>query len=238
MSQVIEVITSVERRRRWSGAEKERLVTASLESSVSAVAREAGIHPSQLYGWRRQLLRTVAGDGLCSRADCGGAGADRRSGLDRGGAGRRITGADHGGGRSCHADDDDGDACGRDAAAMTIALPSGTRVWLATGHTDMRKGFDGLALLVQETLKRDPHGGHLFVFRGRRGSLIKVLWHDGQGMCLFAKRLERGRFVWPSTVAREDADRTVTITPAQLGYLLEGIDWRLPQHTWRPQAAG
>ena len=52
------------------------------------------------------------------------------------------------------------------------------------------------------------------------------------------ERLERGRFVWPSTMAREGADRTVTITPAQLGYLLEGIDWRLPQHTWRPQAAG
>jgi transposase len=68
--------------------------------------------------------------------------------------------------------------------------------------------------------------------------LIKVLWHDGQGLCLFAKRLERGRFVWPSTVAGGGADRTVTITPAQLGYLLEGIDWRLPQHTWRPQAAG
>jgi transposase len=119
-----------------------------------------------------------------------------------------------------------------------ISLLAGARVWLATGHTDMRKGFDGLALLVQETLKRNPHTGHLFVFRGRRGSLIKVLWHDGQGMCLFAKRLERGRFVWPSTVAREDADRTVTITPAQLGYLLEGIDWRLPQRTWRPQAAG
>ncbi len=119
-----------------------------------------------------------------------------------------------------------------------ISLPAGSRVWLATGHTDMRKGFDGLALLVQETLKRNPHTGHLFVFRGRRGSLIKVLWHDGQGMCLFAKRLERGRFVWPSTVGREGEDRTVTITPAQLGYLLEGIDWRLPQPTWRPQAAG
>jgi len=119
-----------------------------------------------------------------------------------------------------------------------ISLPAGARVWLATGHTDMRKGFDGLALLVQETLKRNPHAGHLFVFRGRRGSLIKVLWHDGQGMCLFAKRLERGRFVWPSTVAREAEDRAVTITPAQLGYLLEGIDWRLPQQTRRPQAAG
>jgi transposase len=119
-----------------------------------------------------------------------------------------------------------------------IPVPSGVRVWLATGHTDKRKGFDGLAVLVQETLKRNPHNGHLFVFRGRRGGLIKVLWHDGQGMCLFAKRLERGRFVWPSIAPREGTDMTVTITPAQLGYLLEGIDWRLPQHTWRPQAAG
>jgi transposase len=79
-----------------------------------------------------------------------------------------------------------------------IPVPSGARVWLAAGHTDMRKGFDGLALMVQETLRRDPHGGHLFVFRGRRGGLIKVLWHDGQGLCLFSKRLERGRFLWPS----------------------------------------
>ena len=114
-----------------------------------------------------------------------------------------------------------------------IPVPAGVRVWLATGHTDMRKGFDGLALMVQETLNRDPHGGHLFVFRGRRGDLIKCLWHDGQGMCLFAKRLECGRFLWPST-----ADGTVTISTAQLGYLLEGIDWRMPQKTWRPTAAG
>ena len=114
-----------------------------------------------------------------------------------------------------------------------IPVPPGVRVWLATVHTDMRKGFDGLALMVQETLKRDPHGGHLFVFRGRRGDLIKCLWHDGQGMCLFAKRLERGRFLWPSA-----ADGTVTISTAQLGYLLEGIDWRMPQKTWRPTAAG
>jgi len=114
-----------------------------------------------------------------------------------------------------------------------IAFPAGVRVWLATGHTDMRRGFDGLALLVQEQLKRDPHSGQLFVFRGRRGGLIKILWHDGQGLCLFSKRLERGRFIWPS--ASGDA---VTITAAQLGYLLEGIDWRMPQHTWRPRAAG
>jgi transposase len=114
-----------------------------------------------------------------------------------------------------------------------IAVPIGARVWLATGRTDMRRGFDGLALQVQETLKRDPHCGHLFVFRGRRGDLIKILWHDGLGMCLFSKRLERGRFLWPSA-----ADGTVSITPAQLAYLLEGIDWRMPQRTWRPTAAG
>ena len=112
-------------------------------------------------------------------------------------------------------------------------IPGNTRVWLASGHTDMRKGFDGLALLVQETLRRDPHGGHLFVFRGRRSDLIKVLWHDGQGFCLFSKRLDRGRFVWPSTSAG-----VVTISPGQLGYLIEGIDWRMPQKTWCPAAVG
>lgn len=95
-----------------------------------------------------------------------------------------------------------------------IGLPSETRVWLASGATDMRRGFNGLALLVQETLLRDPHCGHLFVFRGKRGGLLKILWHDGQGLCLFAKRLERGRFVWPRTEGE-----AVTITPAQLGYL-------------------
>ena len=115
---------------------------------------------------------------------------------------------------------------------MTL-LPSGARVWLATGHTDMRKGFDGLALIVQETLKRDPHCGHLFVFRGRRGDLIKCLWWDGQGLCLFAKRLERGRFLWPSV-----AGGAVTISGAQLGYLLSGIDWRMPGESWRPSASG
>ncbi|WP_442870061.1 IS66 family insertion sequence element accessory protein TnpB [Bradyrhizobium sp. CCBAU 45394] len=71
------------------------------------------------------------------------------------------------------------------------------------------------------------------MFRGRSGKLIKILWHDGLGLSLYAKRLERGRFLWPSS-----ADGVVTITPAQLGYLLEGIDWRMPQQTWRPQAAG
>ena len=75
-----------------------------------------------------------------------------------------------------------------------IPFPAGVRVWLATGHTDMRKGFDGLALMVQEKLKQDPHGGHLFVFRGRRGGLLKVLWHDGQGIRVGAARDTEGQF--------------------------------------------
>lgn len=114
-----------------------------------------------------------------------------------------------------------------------IPIAAGVRVWLATGHTDMRKGFPGLSLQVQEVLRHDPLGGHLFVFRGRRGDLIKVIWHDGQGACLFSKRLERGRFIWPTPVGG-----VIPLTPAQLGYLLEGIDWRMPQKTWTPGAVG
>ena len=114
-----------------------------------------------------------------------------------------------------------------------ILVPAGVRVWLATGHTDMRRGFPSLTLLVQEMLKADPHGGHLFVFRGKRGDLVKIIWHDGQGACLFSKKLERGRFIWPMP-----AEGAVTISPAQLGYMLEGIDWRAPQKTYRPEIAG
>ena len=114
-----------------------------------------------------------------------------------------------------------------------IPVAAGVRIWIATGHTDMRKGMQGLALLVQEGLGRDPFAGDVFVFRGRAGSLIKALWHDGIGLSLYAKRLDRGRFVWPATV-----DGVVALSAAQMSYLLEAIDWRNPQHTWRPQSAG
>ena len=114
-----------------------------------------------------------------------------------------------------------------------ISVPSNVRVWLATGPTDMRKGFASLSLQVQEVLRRDPLDGHLFCFRGRSGNLLKVIWHDGQGACLFTKRLERGRFLWPGP-----ADGAVTISPAQLGYLLSGIDWRQLKETWRPTSVG
>ena len=83
-----------------------------------------------------------------------------------------------------------------------IPVPAQTKVWLAAGVTDMRKGFAGLSALAEQVLQQDPYCGHLFVFRGRRGDLIKVIWFDGQGSCLFSKRLERGRFVWPSEIGR------------------------------------
>ena len=111
-----------------------------------------------------------------------------------------------------------------------IGLPSGTRVWLAAGMTDMRRGFDGLASIAQEKLGADCFGGHVFVFRGRRGDLVKLLWWDGDGLCLFAKRLERGRFNWPQAT-----EGSVHLSTAQLSMLLEGIDWRRPARTWRPE---
>lgn len=113
-----------------------------------------------------------------------------------------------------------------------IGLPAGTQIWIAAGITDRRRGFTGLSAAVQTTLALDPFGGHVFVFRGRRGDLIKVLWWDGDGLCLFAKRLERGRFIWPKA-----QNGTVALRRAQLSMLLKGIDWRRPVRTAAPQIA-
>jgi transposase len=113
-----------------------------------------------------------------------------------------------------------------------IGLPAGTRIWIVCGVTDMRKGFDGLCAVVQLNLHEDPFSGQLFVFRGRRGDRVKVLWWDGHGLCLYYKRIERGRFVWPRA-----QDGTVYVSQAQLSMLLEGIDWRRPVRTEAPQLA-
>ncbi len=114
-----------------------------------------------------------------------------------------------------------------------IPVPANVRVWIATGHTDMRRGMTGLARQVQEILKRDPHAGDVYLFRGKRGDLIKCLWHDGLGLSLYAKRLERGKYVWPSAV-----DGVIAISASQMACMLEAIDWRNPQATWRPTLAG
>ena len=114
-----------------------------------------------------------------------------------------------------------------------IDLKPGTRIWIAAGFTDLRRGFQGLSSIVETVLEQAPFSGHVFVFRGKRGDLIKLLWFDGDGLCLFQKRLERGRFVWPQA-----SSGTVLLTRAQLSMLLEGIDWRQPQRTWEPLSAG
>ena len=107
-----------------------------------------------------------------------------------------------------------------------IGRPAGTKIWIAAGVTDLRRGFVGLSGMVQTVLQENPFSGPVFLFRGRRGDLIKMLWFDGDGLCLFAKRLERGRFIWPQVKSG-----TVSLTAAQLSMLLEGIDWRHPVRT-------
>jgi len=102
-------------------------------------------------------------------------------------------------------------------------IPVNTHIWIVAGVTDMRRGFTGLSATVQAALDKSPLAGDVYIFRGRRGDLIKILWHDGDGLCLLAKRLDRGKFTWPKTESG-----TVSLTRAQLSMLCEGIDWRCP----------
>ena len=113
-----------------------------------------------------------------------------------------------------------------------IPFPANTRIWILAGVTDMRRGFTGLSATVQTALEQNPLGGAVYIFRGRRGDLIKILWHDGDGLCLFQKRLDRGRFTWPQATSG-----TVSLTRAQLSMLCEGIDWRRPARSFAPPMA-
>ncbi|WP_349254317.1 IS66 family insertion sequence element accessory protein TnpB [Rhizobium sp. CB3171] len=99
----------------------------------------------------------------------------------------------------------------------------------------MRCGFPSLALRVQEILKHAPLSGHLFVFGGGRSHILKIIWHDGLAACLFTRRLEKGRFIWPNV---EGGAVAKPASPAQLSYLSSGIDWRAPQETRRPTRVG
>jgi transposase len=113
-----------------------------------------------------------------------------------------------------------------------IPFPANTHIWIVAGVTDMRRGFTGLSGMVQTVLEQNPLSGQVFIFRGRRGNLVKLLWHDGDGLCLFQKRLDRGRFVWPQATGG-----TVSLTRAQLSMLCEGIDWRRPARSFSPPMA-
>jgi transposase len=118
------------------------------------------------------------------------------------------------------------DVAGSLGGGAMMGMPPGARIWLACGVTDLRRGFDGLAALVQTQLAADPYAGHLFVFRGRRGNRLKILWYSGDGLNLLCKRLDGGRFVWPQT-----ATGTLALTSAELSMLPEGIDWRRARRT-------
>jgi transposase len=116
---------------------------------------------------------------------------------------------------------------------MIVVSPD-VRVYLACGVTDMRKGMVGLAMLVQQTLSEDPLGGAIYAFRGRRTGLIKLIWHDGVGLCMLTKRLEHGQFAWPSATTTG----RIALSPAQLAALLDGCEWRAPAPRRRPELAG
>jgi transposase len=115
--------------------------------------------------------------------------------------------------------------------------PAGTvKVMVATRPVDFRKGAEGLAALVREQVGADPFGGTVFVFRARRTDRVKLIYWDGTGMCLFAKRLEDGEFCWPKV-----HDGVMRLSAAQLSALLEGLDWRRVHEMRRtrvPVAAG
>ena len=115
-----------------------------------------------------------------------------------------------------------------------ILVPPGVRILLAAQPVDFRKGMDGLAALVQQALQANPFAGDVFIFRPRRADRVKILVYDGTGLCLYAKRLEAGRFYWPSP-----AEGVVRLSAAQLATLLEGLPWhRLqPRAIPRPSAA-
>jgi len=113
-----------------------------------------------------------------------------------------------------------------------IGPPPGTRVYLACGVTDMRKGFHSLATLVQQSLGANPFDGAVYLFRGSRGRLLKALWHDGVALSLRVRRLEHGHFPWPRT-----SSGSVTLSPAPASLRLEGLEWRSAQRAGRPTAA-
>ncbi len=220
--------------RRWrSVAEKRRIVELTLVpgASVALVASAHGVNANQVFKWRREFERGELSEPVSASASllpvvlAGGDNPETSSGciyIEL--QGRALIASRVALIQPCYA------RFWR--ACAVIQLCTGTKIWLAAGVTDMRRGFDGLSAQVQTVLEQQPFSGHVFVFRGRRGDIVKLLWFDGDGLCLFAKRLEKGRFIWPQA-----SEGTVSLTRAQLSMLLEGIDWRSPKRTWTPELA-
>jgi len=115
-----------------------------------------------------------------------------------------------------------------------LNLGSDIKIYLHRTHTDMRKGINGLSILAHSLSVKNFKTGAMFLFRGKRGDRVKILWWDGQGFCLFYKCLDSGRFIWPNA----ESEESVSITKAQLSMLMEGIDWRNPQWSSPPKYVG
>ena len=240
----VEIMPRVERRRKWTDAEKAALL-AEVEAEggkVKLVARRHRISESVLYNWRSAWKMAAASVrspqpvefvpiGVFGRAHDAAPGTCRRTGAsppDRAASEDRVGRIEitlPNGARVRVDAFVNEKALSRVLRAHeglgVISLAPGTKVFLACRPIDLRNGFDGLAAKAQQIIGADPFSGHLFLFRGKRGDYLKALYWDGTGLCLFAKRLEKGKFVWPPIV-----DGAMTLTPAQLALLIEAMDWR------------
>ena len=232
------VIAEPRGKRQYRSREERRRIVEETQrpgSSVAIIARQHGVNANQVFHWRKlyregrldvavaptqlvpvRISEVVSGEQAPTKFYAGAIV------VELGRARIRVEGAV----------DTEKPPADPGAVGPMISLPSGTHIWIAAGVTDLRRGFTGLSAVAQTVLEKEPYSGHVFVFRGRRGDLIKLLWWDGDGLCLFAKRLERGRFIWPQ--AEEGA---VSLSRAQLSMLLEGIDWRRPIRTSVPSVA-
>lgn len=238
-----EIVARVERRRQWTLEEKAGLM-AEVEAAggqVSVVARRHGISKSLLYNWR-SAWRSAAGAAAARASSAVSTGfiqlgvvtepreqlplpsaCPRGAGLslaERVGHRDRLARRGAPARRRSRQREGAAAGAGGDEGEM-IGLAPGTKVFLACQPIDLRAGFDGLSAKVQQIIGADPFSGHVFIFRSKRGHYLKGLYWDGSGLCLFAKRLERGKFVWPPIV-----DGTLTPTPAQMALLIEAMDWR------------
>ena len=236
-----QALAEVRSRRRWTLEEKRRITQETLlgGTSVARIAQRYALNANQLFQWRKKYREGRLGSRVATKLLPVTITDDRQ--LEPEKVAESASASPPGGHRDCSAQRESahygssgrgGFTDGDGVFAAMISLPAGTRIWIVAGVTDMRRGFVGLSGMVQTALQENPFGGHVYIFRGRRGDLIKVLWFDGDGLCLFAKRLEKGRFIWPQVT-----NGTVSLTPAQLSMLLEGIDWRRPVRTQTPQLA-
>ena len=232
----LEVITGTGRRRRFSEDFKAGIVEETLVPGavVSEVARRHGLTPQQVFTWRRQARRPVASEaeapqfvpavvesGVASAAiTWTAAQADTPGGSElwhhRGGDRRRQR-ADR-----PRRGSQDGRGGASSLEGQHVIGPTGAvRVLVATKPVDFRKGAEGLAALVRETMKADPFSGAVYVFRAKRADRVKLIYWDGTGVCLFAKRLEDGKFRWPNV-----QDGVMRLSAAEFSALLEGLDWK------------